>query len=69
MCPVREISPGCEAIGLIYVDPVGTPVGAFADTTQNIREIFARMGFDDRMTVSAIGGGYVRIWEVTRPLS
>ena len=63
-CPVGEICPGCEpplgsaAVGLIYVNPVGTPPGEFEPTAANIREVFARMGFDDRMTVAAIGGGH-----------
>lgn len=64
LCPVGEICPDCaaplgtEAIGLIYVEPAGTPIGAFDGTAQNIREVFGRMGFDDRMTVAAIGGGH-----------
>jgi len=64
MCPVDEICPGCEsplgtaAVGLIYVDPVGTPEGNFTSTAKNIREVFGRMGFNDRMTVAAIGGGH-----------
>jgi catalase (peroxidase I) len=63
-CPVGEICPGCDAplgtaaIGLIYVDPEGTPLGDVNQTAEHIREVFARMGFDDRQTVSAIGGGH-----------
>jgi len=65
-CPIGQIcseipceSPlGAEFMGLIYVEPTGTPEGNFAGTAQNTREVFARMGFGDRMTVAAIGGGH-----------
>jgi catalase-peroxidase len=64
-CPIGEVCTPCESkqlaaagIGLIYVDPEGTPLGEFGGTAANIREIFARMGFDDRMTVAGIGGGH-----------
>ena len=64
-CPVGEICPGCcdaplgtAAIGLIYVDLEGTPLGDVNQTAEHIREVFARMGFNDRQTVSAIGGGH-----------
>ena len=42
----------------MYVNAEGTPVGEFEGTADNIREVFARMGFNDRMTVAAIGGGH-----------
>ena len=64
MCPEGEICRPCdlplgtEAVGLIYVDPAGTPEGDLVKTAPHIREVFARMGFDDRMTVAAIGGGH-----------
>jgi len=63
-CPEGEVCPDCvlplgtAAVGLIYVEPVGTPEGEFEGTAQNIREVFGRMNFDDRMTVAAIGGGH-----------
>jgi hypothetical protein len=53
-----ELPLGTSAQGLMYVDPEGTPLGEFDGTATNIREVFARMGFDDRMTVAAIGGGH-----------
>ena len=63
-CPEGEVCPDCviplgtAAVGLIYVEPVGTPEGEFVGTAQNIREVFRRMNFNDRMTVAAIGGGH-----------
>merc|ERR1711971_404522 len=63
LCPVGHVCPGCdsplgaEAMGLIYVNPTGGGRD-LAETASNIREVFARMGFDDRMTVSGIGGGH-----------
>ena len=49
---------GTAAQGLMYVNAEGTPLGEFEGTADNIREVFARMGFNDRMTVAAIGGGH-----------
>ena len=43
---------------LIYVDPEGVPLGDVQGTAEGIREVFGRMGFDDRLTVSVIGGGH-----------
>lgn len=54
---------GPSTIGLIYVNPAG-PVdengnhGTPAESAVDIRNIFGRMGFDDRETVSLIGGGH-----------
>ena len=53
-----ELPLGTAAQGLMYVNAEGTPVGEFEGTADNIREVFARMGFNDRMTVAAIGGGH-----------
>jgi len=49
---------GQSTIGLIYVNPEG-PEGAKGNTTaaaDDIRDVFARMGFDDRESVALIGG-------------
>lgn len=51
---------GPSTVGLIYVDPEG-PVDAMGDPVasgRDIRNIFARMGFDDRTSVALIGGGH-----------
>jgi catalase-peroxidase len=53
-----ELPLGTAAVGLVYVNPEGTPKGEFDNTATNMREVFARMGFDDRQTVAAIGGGH-----------
>ena len=57
----RCLSPlGPTTVGLIYVNPEG-PVGSEGDTLASgldIRNAFSRMGFDDRESVSLIGGGH-----------
>lgn len=51
---------GPSTIGLIYVNPAG-PANATGDpeaSARDIREVFSRMGFDDRTSVALIGGGH-----------
>jgi len=51
---------GPTVMGDIYVDPEG-PIDAKGDALasgEDIRDVFARMGFDDRTTVALIGGGH-----------
>lgn len=69
--PPCEIQGMCQApigagtVGLIYVNPEGpvveaggSPVPDPALAAANIRDVFGRMGQDDRETVALIGGGH-----------
>jgi len=69
--PPCEVQGMCEAplgagtVGLIYVNPEGpvveaggSPVPDPALAAGNIRDVFGRMGQDDRETVALIGGGH-----------
>jgi len=69
--PPCEVQGLCEAplgagtVGLIYVNPEGPVLVAGGDPTPhpgfaaaNIRDVFGRMGQDDRETVALIGGGH-----------
>lgn len=65
-CPVGELCPGCEfplgasRMSIVYVDPEG-PEGQKGNVTAaaaSMREVFGRMGFDDRHTVAVTGGGH-----------
>ncbi|KAL7467767.1 hypothetical protein ACHAXS_009331 [Conticribra weissflogii] len=66
ICPTGQLCFGCQnplgaaVMGLIYVDPEGAfgAHGEFEPSAKSIRDVFGRMGFDDRNTVSVIGGGH-----------
>ncbi|KAL7546240.1 hypothetical protein ACHAWF_009573 [Thalassiosira exigua] len=66
LCPVGHECPGCESplgastMGLIYVNPEGPDghKGNLTASATSIRDVFGRMGFDDRLTVASIGGGH-----------
>ena len=51
---------GASTIGLIYVNPAGpiNVTGDPAESAHDVRRIFGNMGFNDRETVSLIGGGH-----------
>lgn len=66
ICPEGMVCPGCQSplgaafMGLIYVNPEGPEghKGDFEASAASIREVFGRMGFNDRATVATIGGGH-----------